>query len=108
MTDDAILYVKSSKTSIVEYSRPVADHYCTDGYSATKVMYSYKPEDQECMELLKGAGMPHEVIDLSNCSFSARLRAKIAKLNETPTLVLNGERIKGLQAIKQVLQKTET
>jgi hypothetical protein len=108
MTGDTALYVKSSKTSTVEYSRPIADHSCTDGYLATKVMYSYTPEDQQCMELLKQAGIPHELIDLSSCSFQARLKARIAGLNETPTLVFQGEKIRGLQAIREVLQKKET
>jgi hypothetical protein len=108
MTGDTTLYVKSSKTSTVEYSRPIADHSCTDVFLASKVMYSYTPEDQQCMELLKDAGIPHELIDLSSCSFQARLKAKITGLDETPTLVFKGEKIKGLQAIRQVLQKKET
>ena len=108
MKDNTVLYVKSEKTSTFEHSRPVADHYCTDADRATQTIYTYKPEDQMAIDLLKEAGIVHKLIDLSNCPFSVRLKVIISRINETPALILNDRKIKGIENIRQVLQEIKT
>jgi glutaredoxin len=72
------------------------------------VTYNYKPEDQKAVDLLKETGAPYRVVDLSDCSFMMQLKAKIFGINETPTLILNGVKIKGLENIKKALQEITT
>jgi len=108
LKNNLILYVKSEKIPIVEHTQGVPGHPCTGGFRATQTIYNYKPEDQKAIDLLKDAGIDHKIIDLSDCSFTAQLKAKILGVNETPTLVLNDRRIKGADNIKQVLQEIKT
>lgn len=105
MVDNLILYVKSEKIPIVRYSEGVTGHACTGAYRATQTDCIYKPEDKEALDLLKEVGTTYKLIDLSDCPFSTQLKAKITGVNETPTLVLNGRKIKGSQNIKQALHK---
>ena len=110
MKDNIVLYVKSKKVFVAGYSQTPITHtgWWIDGYgalpTATQVTRSHKSEDQEAIDLLKVAGTAYKLVDLSNCSFSARLRSKIMEVNETPILILNGKKIRGLENIKKVLQ----
>lgn len=106
--DDFILYVKSEKISIFKYSEGVPHHPCTGAYRASQTIRNYTEQDEEAAELLNEAGITHKLIDLSDCSFIKQLKAKITGINETPTLILNGKKIKGIQNIKQALHQIES
>lgn len=108
MESNILLYVKSEKIPIVQYTEGLSGHPCTAAFRATQVTYNYKPEDQKAMDLLEKAGIAYEVVDLSDCSFIMQLKAKIFGINETPTLILNGVKIKGLENIKRALQEIRT
>ncbi|MEM3578937.1 MAG: hypothetical protein QXL54_01785 [Candidatus Bathyarchaeia archaeon] len=100
------LYVKSEKIPIVQYSEGISGHPCTGAYRVREIIKNFKPEDKEAVEVLNEAGINYKLIDLSDGSFTIRVAAKIQGINETPTLVLeNGEKIKGIQNIKQVIPK---
>jgi glutaredoxin len=101
-----ILYVKSEKIPVVQYSDGVPGHPCT-GWGANRPVYCYKQQDQEAINLLEKAGIAYERVDLSKRDVETRLKARITGLNETPTLIFHGRKIKGLENIKQVLQKVE-
>lgn len=106
MKDNASLYVKSTKIpASVGYSRPVPDHSCTDAFVAIQIIHCYEYEDQKAIDLLKESGITHELIDLSNCPFTVRLKAKIRRINETPTLIWNDEKIIGPENIQRLLEK---
>jgi glutaredoxin len=106
LTDNLILYVKSEKIpTVLQYSEGTHGHACTAAYRATQTDYIYKHEDQEAMKLLEEAKTAYTLVDLSDCSFSMQLKAKATGINKTPTLVLNGRKIKGSQNIKQALHK---
>ncbi|MDI6805569.1 MAG: hypothetical protein QMD20_02765 [Candidatus Bathyarchaeia archaeon] len=85
---------KVRKISIVQYTEALPRHPCTGGLRETQVTYNYKPEDQKAVDLLKENGIACKVVDLSDCSFMIRLKAKMSGINETPTLILNGVKIK--------------
>lgn len=100
------LYVKSEKISIVQYSEGIPGHPCTAAYRVKEIFERFKPEDEEAINLLNEAGIDYNLVDLSDCPFTTQLAAKIRGINETPTLVLeSGEKIKGVQNIKQMLLK---
>lgn len=105
MKKSVILYVKSEKIPIVEYQEGIPGHPCSGGYRATKIEHNYKPEDQKAVTLLKDSGTSHEIIDLSDCSFIIQMKAKILGINETPTLIIGDEKIKGVENIRKALQK---
>ena len=66
----------------------------------------FKPEDEEAINLLNEAGIGYKLVDLSDCPFTVRMKAKILGINKTPTLVLgNGEKIKGIRNIRQAILK---
>lgn len=100
--------MKSEKISIVELSRSVPDHSCTDAYRSTRTICNYKSEDQKAIDILKEAGIAYKLIDLSDCPFTVRLKAKIGGINETPTLILKNIKIEGIENVSQVLQETKT
>jgi glutaredoxin len=104
--DKVILYVKSEKIPVVQYAEGVAGHPCT-GWGAARPVYCYKQQDQEAIDLLEKAGVAYERVDLSMHDATARLKARITGLNETPTLIFHGRKIKGLENIRRVLQKVE-
>ena len=110
LKDNTILYVKLGKVFVAGYSQTPITHtgWWVDGYgalpTATQETRSHRSEDQEAIDLLKGAGIAYKLVDLSNCSFSARLRSKIMGVKETPTLILNDKKIRGFENIKKVLQ----
>lgn len=108
MENNILLYVKSEKIPTIQYTEGIQGHPCTAAYRATQVIYNYKPEDQKAMDLLKESGTPYRLVDLSDCSFLMQLKAKIFGINETPTLILNGVKIKGLENIKKALQEIRT
>jgi glutaredoxin len=105
--DKLILYVKSEKIPTVQYSEGVPGHPCTAAYRATSTVHCYKQEDQEAIDLLEKAGIAYERVDLSSRDVTTQLKAKITGLNETPTLIFQGRKIKGLENIRRVLQKVE-
>jgi len=104
MSDNIVLYVKSEKIPIVQHTQAVPGHPCTGAFRAAQTIYNLKPEDQQAFDLLQEAGVSYKLVDLSNCSFSTQLKAKITGVNETPTLILNGQKIKGTENIKQALK----
>jgi glutaredoxin len=104
LKNNVILYVKSEKIQMTQYSEAVHGHPCTGAYRATQTMRNYKPEDQKAIDLLKEAGLSHQLVNLSECSAAARLKAKLTGVNETPTLLLKGKMIKGAENISQALQ----
>lgn len=110
MTDNSnvTLYIKSEKIPVMRYSEGLHGHPCIATDRAPQTFYNNKPEDQNAMALLKEAGITHRIVDLSDCSFTVQLKAKIIKVNDTPTLVLNGRKIKGLENIKQALHEVRT
>jgi glutaredoxin len=110
LKDNIVLYVKSEKAFVPGYSESPITHtgWWIDGHgalpTAAQVIRSYRSEDQEAIDLLKRAGIAHKLVDLSNCSFSARLKSKMMGVNETPTLILNDKKIRGFESIKKLLQ----
>jgi glutaredoxin len=105
--DKVILFVKSEKIPVVQYSEGVPGHPCTGAYRATSIVPCYKQQDQEAIDLLEKAGVAYERVDLSVHDATTRLKARITGLNETPTLIFHGRKIKGLENIKRVLQRVE-
>jgi hypothetical protein len=108
MTSNILLYVKSEKISIVQHAEDIYGHPCVIPYRGAQTLYNYKLEDQKAIGLLEAAGTNHQIIDLSNCSFTTQLMAKIKGINETPTLIMNGRKIEGLESITQILQEIKT
>jgi len=107
MNEDFKLYVKSDKVYVTQYTMPHQSgggHWCSAGYRTQSTLSGLKPEDQKAKELLDNAGTHYTLIDLSNCPFITQLKAKLAGINETPTLVINGRIIKGLEKIRHALQ----
>lgn len=106
MKDNITLYVKSEEIPIVQFSEGIPGHPCTAAYRVKEIVKNLKPEDKEAIELLNGAKVDYKLVDLSECPFTVQLKAKILGINETPTLVFGtGEKIKGVQNIKQVIIK---
>ena len=105
MKDKIILFVKSEKIPMIQYSEGVPGHPCTGAYRATSIVPCYKRRDQEAIDLLEKTGVVYECVDLSMCDAPTQRKARMAGLNETPMLIFQGRAIKGLENIKQVLQK---
>jgi glutaredoxin len=103
VTGNILLYVKSGKVFIVPRTEGIYGHPCSGARKAAQTFHNYKPEDQKAIDLLKEAGQNLQIIDLTNCSFATQLMAKMKGINETPTLVMNGRKIKGLENIAQIL-----
>jgi len=101
--DNITLYVKSEKIPIVQYSEGITGHPCTGAYRVKEIIKNFKPEDKEAMELLDQAQINYKLVDLSDCPFTVQLKAKILGINETPTLILGDEKIKGVQNIRQII-----
>lgn len=106
--ENVTLYVKSKKISMGGSSIVVGPHGDFYGSSGTtQTIVDYLPEDQEAINLLKQTEVTYELVDLTICSFTTRLKARINGI-KTPTLVLNGRKIIGIQNIKQALKDIET
>jgi glutaredoxin len=103
MSEVAILYVKSEKIEHVEYTMPNWGHWCSAGYRVTKTEFALTKEDRGALEFLEKSGIPFKVVDLGLAGAPARLKAKIAGVNKTPTLVFKGQKLKGLDEIKTAL-----
>ncbi|MEM2249894.1 MAG: hypothetical protein QXP16_04270 [Candidatus Bathyarchaeia archaeon] len=103
--ENLTLYIKSEKIEVVRYAEGIKGHPCT-AYRVKEIFKKFKPEDEEAMELLNKTGIKYKLIDLSDCPITTQIKAKILRINETPTLVLeNGEKIKSIQSIKQAIHK---
>lgn len=102
------LYVKSEKMDLVEYTMPhqtMGGHYCSAGYRTKGVMRKYTLEDEEAIKYLTSNGFSFDLIDLSDCSSGTKLKAKISRINKTPSLILdNGTKIKGIEQIREYLK----
>jgi len=107
VTSNILLYVKSEKVPLVQHTEGIYGHPCS-APRATQTFHNYKPEDQKAIDLLEKAGINHQIIDLANCSLATQFMAKIKDINATPTLIMNGKKIKGLENIKQILQEIKT
>ncbi|MEM3579957.1 MAG: glutathione S-transferase N-terminal domain-containing protein [Candidatus Bathyarchaeia archaeon] len=105
MSEEVILYVKSEKIERVEYTMPNWGHWCSAGYRVTKTDFALTEEDRKAIELLERSGLPFKVVDLSLAGAPARLKAKIARINTTPTLVFKGQKFKGLMEFGAILEK---
>jgi len=106
--DNITLYVKSEKIPIVQYSEGITGHPCTGAYRVKEIIKNFKPEDKEAMELLDQAQINYKLVDLSDCPFTVQLKAKILGINETPTLILGDEKIKGVQNIRQIISQIKS
>ena len=104
MEEMAILYVKSEKIPIVKHSVGIHGHPCTAADRAVQTHTLLTPEDQEAKELVEKSGVSFKIIDLGECSFLTQIKAKISGINKTPTLILNGKAIRGIQNIRKALQ----
>jgi hypothetical protein len=113
MADQATLYVKSKKIYTTQYSSLFRRndfwtlvHDVPVGASKTRqTTKDYNVQDREAIELLENLEVPFNLVDLTNCSRIFRLKAKVARINDTPTLVLSKRRIKGIQNIKKALHE---
>ena len=106
--DNITLYVKSENIPIVQYSEGITGHPCTGAYRVKEIIKNFKPEDKEAMELLDQAQINYKLVDLSDCPFTVQLKAKILGINETPTLILGDEKIKGVQNIRQIISQIKS
>jgi hypothetical protein len=104
--------VKSKKVTIVEDTQSpsfrswwLGKGYVPAHWSATRVIRKYEPEDQEVISLLEKLGQTYKIVDLCGCSFPVWLRAKKKGIKETPTMILNQNKISGIENIKQALQR---
>jgi len=97
--EEAILYVKSTKLDLVSWTMPHHDHWCSAGYRSKSTQKAFSGEDQEAIEILEKSNIPHLVIDLSDCPLTFRMNAKLQGINNTPTLVVGSEKVKGLHEI---------
>jgi len=98
------LYVKSVSTGAIERSPGFLFHSCD--LRETQNVTFYPEEDQKAIELLNGKNIKFELVDLSKCSFTTRLKAKIKGINKTPTLILDdGTILKGIQQIESYFNK---
>lgn len=105
MADNITLYVKSDRVPIVRHSESISGHPCTGAYRTDQIIYSFNQQDRESMDILEEAGITYRLVDLSDCSFMDQLKAKLKGINETPTLVLDDEKIKGPKNIRQVTKE---
>ncbi|MGB9683731.1 MAG: hypothetical protein ACPL1Z_02240 [Candidatus Bathyarchaeales archaeon] len=106
MPENAILYVKSEKFEQVEYTMSHHDHWCSAGYRVTKTDYVLGEEDRKAVELLEKANLKFKIVDLGLADALTRFKAKTEGVNETPTLVYMGRKLKGLGQIEEALEKT--
>jgi len=106
LKNNIILYVKSEKIPLIDISECIPGHPCGEQpRKAVQVLQNYKAEDQEAIDILKEAGVVFKLVDLSICSFTTRLKAKMSRIDRTPTLVLNDRKIRGIANIKKALQE---
>ena len=100
-----ILYINSVIIPIIKYEGR-AGHPCfSDTWRGSlEVCENLDDKDKQAKELLDKNGIKYKLIDLSGCPLRIRLKAKITGINETPTLILNGEKIKGIENIKRAVQ----
>ena len=96
------LYVKSEKIDAeLKYTIPHRGHWCTAGYMSQGTEKYLFPKDKDAVEFLEQKGISFNLIDLSECSFMTRLRAKLSGINKTPTLILDDDtRLKGVEQIR--------
>jgi len=102
-----ILYLKSEKFDLVEYTVPNWGHWCSAGYRSKGTEFFYKKDDAEAKTLIESSKLKTlcEIVDLSNCNFLFRMRAKLIGVNETPTLVVDDKKYKGLEEIRKFLNQ---
>ena len=105
MDNTIILYIKSEKIPVVKHTFGVPGHPCTGADRAVETHDMLKPEDQEAKELLEKSGMQYRIIDLGESSFIAQIRAKITGINQTPTLIVGGKPVKGIENIRKILER---
>lgn len=67
----------------------------------------FKSEDEEAVNFLRKKGVAFETVDLTRIPFVSRLRFRLSGM-KTPTLVMNGRKLVGLQKIKGALEEKET
>ena len=98
------LYVNSIRTGGIERSPGFLFHTCD--LRAVKNITFYSEEDEEAIELLKSKNISFDLIDLSNCSFAFKIKAKLKGIASTPTLILDdGTKLKGIEQIKAHFKK---
>jgi len=105
MSEEAVLYVKSEKFELVEFTMPHHDHWCSAGYRVTRTDYVLDEEDRKAVKFLERSGLQFKIVDLSLENALTRFKAKIKGINETPTLVYRGQKLKGLRQIAEALEK---
>jgi len=103
MGSPTVLYVKSEKIYQTQYTMPHKSgggHWCSAGYRATQTNRIYSEEDKQAMQLLENANMNYRLVDLSDTTAISQLKARIRRVNKTPTLIHMGRMHKGLEEIK--------
>lgn len=93
---------------MVQFGEALQGHPCTGGYITREIFYDLKQEDKEAINLLDEAKINYTLVDLADCPFTMQLKAKIKGINETPTLIFNGKKIKGAKNIQQILPKIKS
>lgn len=95
-----ILYVSSVETGAIERSPGFLFHSCD--LKKVQNFTAYAEEDQKAIEFLDERGIHYELVDLSKCAMTVKLKAKLNGINRTPTLVLdNGTKLDGILQIEQ-------
>ena len=104
-----ILYAKSKKFDHVGYTMlniSGGGHWCSAGYRSKGTEFVYTKDDAQAKTLLEKLSPSLSIVDLSQCDFSTKMRAILTGLRTTPTLVVDGEKYKGLENIKRFLNET--
>ena len=100
------LYVRSQKTDVVSHDI-VRTGNAIDrmrfGLSRSELT-GYTPEDEEVLTSLRSEGVEFSLVDLSECPFGSRLKARVNGIKKTPTLVSDdGKKIEGASRIKDYI-----
>ena len=106
------MYVASSKASSggSPNAPPVyynSMNFPTGSAGSPRDFMVLKSEDEEAVNSLRKKGIAFETVDLTRSPFVSRLRFRLSGM-KTPTVVMNGRKLAGLQNIKEALEEKET
>lgn len=107
--ENIVLYVKSKKVSIGQSASFDIAHgvYMGSSSGTSQTFKNYLTEDEEAIKVLKESGFSYTLVDLTESSSATRLKARIGGIR-TPTMILNGKKVVGLENIKQALRQIKT
>jgi glutaredoxin len=108
---EAVLYVASRKASSGGSPNAPPVYFNSMNFPAGSAgsprdFMVFKSEDEEVVNLLRGKGVAFETVDLTRSPLVSRLRFRLSEM-KTPTLVMNGRKLVGLQKIKEALEGKE-